>query len=142
MSNHEECAQCVERELQDERLTRLPNAWSDVSLYLVASTRALRANVLGVLSRQQVGFGGYSKAALDARSGQEQRRGAQQPCAALGLPKAPAKRLLLAETVGGGEGKSAATIREEGGELGQIAMGDDGVTLRVGNARGGQGRGV
>ena len=137
MSNHEECAQCVERELQDERLTRLPNAWSDVSLYLVASTRALRANVLGVLSHQQAGFGGYSKAALDARNGQE-----QQPCAALGLPKAPAKRLLLAETVGGGEGKSAATIREEGGELGQIAMGDDGVTLRVGNARGGQRRGV
>eukprot|EP00966_Prymnesium_polylepis_P337245 7391958-Prymnesium_polylepis.2 len=53
VSDHEENAKCVEREQQNERLPRFPDARRNVTLHLVTSTRARRADCLGVLTDKQ-----------------------------------------------------------------------------------------
>ena len=142
VGSHEESTKRVEREKQNERLPRLPDARCDVPLHLVASARARRANHLGVLTDEQARRSRCGIAALDARIGQEQRWGVLQPCAALCLPKAPSVRLLVGMATGRSECEDAPTVWEECGEFSAIAVGDDGVALRVGKANRTQGRGV
>eukprot|EP00966_Prymnesium_polylepis_P194159 4501111-Prymnesium_polylepis.1 len=125
MRGHEKSTERIEREEQDERLSRLPDARRNVALHLVAPTWADRAHLLGVLSYEQACGGGYGEAALGTRSGEEERRGVLQPCAALGLAKAPTIRLPLGVAVGGVEGEGAAAICQQLGDLGTIAVCDD-----------------